>query len=255
MAVNQRRYYRSFSLSKGSKTRHIDAPKVALKLIQTWFGFHLARTLKLGSEVHGFVPGKSAFTAAREHCQSNWVLGLDIKDFFPSIDEAQIVQVLKGIGYSPGASRLLARLFTLDGKLPQGAPSSPVLANLAFAKTDKKLVALANENNVRYTRYADDLTFSSQNPLQHTKFRNEILATIRDHNWTISTKKTKLTLAPRRLEVLGLVVNGPRPRLSKKMRNKLRLMQYLLAMGNKSHEDKLRYGGYLSYARSVGEKF
>ena len=253
MALNQRNYYRSFSLTKGAKARRIDAPRVALKLIQTWFGFHLARAVQFGKEIHGFVPGRSAITAAAEHCQSSWVLSLDIKDFFPSVNEAQVVRILRDLGYPANATRLLARLFTLDGRLPQGAPTSPVLANLAFERTDRRLVALAAQHNVRYTRYADDLTFSSQNPWQHNQMRYEIIDVIKDNEWTIAARKTKLTHAPHRLEVLGLAVNGVRPRLSKKMRNQLRLMKYLLRIGAHTHEEQLRFGGFLAYARSTGE--
>jgi RNA-directed DNA polymerase len=146
---------------------------------------------------------------------------------------------------------LLARLFTLNGRLPQGAPTSPVLSNLAFAGTDKRLMKLAARYGVTYTRYADDLTFSSKTAWPGKTLLQEIIGAIQAHDWVIAKRKTRLTLAPHRMSVLGLVVNGEHPRLSKKSRNRIRLMRHLLATGNCSEIEQMRFKGFIAYANSI----
>lgn len=255
MAIRTANYYRRFTLPKGTRRRNIDAPRVSLKLIQSWFGHHFARAINLNDCVHGFVPGRSTVSAAKEHCLAKWVLSLDIKDFFPSVDEDRVVQILCDQRYTPKAARLLARLFTLNGRLPQGAPTSPVLANLAFDRTDRRLCVLALKHGLKYTRYADDLIFSSTEPCESKAIQVEIIEAIRKDGWVIATRKTRLTHAPHRMDVLGLVVNGESPRLPKSMRNQIRLMTYQLERGERAEKELRRLRGYVAYAKSVeGEK-
>jgi RNA-directed DNA polymerase len=253
MALRPARYYRTFQISKGKGNRRIDAPRVALKAIQTWFGHYLARAVKLDSSVHGFVPGLSIVTAARVHCGAQWVLTLDIRDFFPSVTEDSVVRVLLKVGYSRGASKLLARLFTLNSVLPQGSPASPVLANLAFSKTDARLITIAKRYGASYTRYADDLTFSGRGTVDHVELKRQIVEAVKSDGWRIADRKTREVEAPRRLVVLGLIVNGSRPRLSKRMRNQIRMMNYLSAKADLNEQERQRMRGYIAFARSIGE--
>jgi hypothetical protein len=251
MALKPGRYYRRFSISKGKKQRHIDAPRVALKAIQSWFGHHLTRALTYDECVHGFVPDRSIVTAARQHCAASWILKLDIRDFFPSIDEGRVVELLSNLHYPAPAARLLARLLTLDGRLPQGAPTSPVLANLAFSDTDKRLVKIANHYALKYTRYADDLIFSSKKDWPGKELMETITHAIRQEGWTVAKGKTRITLAPRRMSVLGLVVNGEVPRLPKSARNQIRQMRYFLQKGYGSDTDRNRFIGHIAYSNSI----
>ncbi len=82
---NPNRYYRTFEIQSGKRTRRIHTPKVALKVIKSWFGYHLGRAIGLSDHVHGFVPSRSTVTAARTHCPARWVLSVDIRDFFGSV--------------------------------------------------------------------------------------------------------------------------------------------------------------------------
>lgn len=82
IARNPNRYYRTFQIRSGSRTRQIHTPKVALKIIQSWFGYHLSRVVDLSDHVHGFVPRRSTVTATRQHCPARWVLSVDVRDFF-----------------------------------------------------------------------------------------------------------------------------------------------------------------------------
>jgi RNA-directed DNA polymerase len=251
MALKPNRYYRRFSISKGRKQRRIDAPRVALKAIQSWFGHHLARAVTYDECVHGFVPDRSIVTAAREHCGALWTLNLDIRDFFPSIDEGRVVELLSDLRYPAPAARLLARLFTLEGRLPQGAPTSPVLANLAFSGTDKRLAKISAQYGLKYTRYADDLIFSSKGTWPGKVLLEKISHAIHQEGWVIAKGKTRLSLAPRRMSVLGLVVNGETPRLPKSLRNQIRRMRFFLEKGYGSDVERERFRGYIAFSNSV----
>lgn len=251
MATKPSNYYRQFTITKGSKKRKIDSPRVALKAIQSWYGHHLARSITLSDVVHGFVPGRSTVTAARQHCEAKWLLTFDIKEFFPTITEAQVNRELERLGYSESAAKLMGRLLTLRGRLPQGSPASPVLANLVFRHTDRRLEITASRYGAIYTRYADDLAFSGKGDIDLVTFRREISTILLNSGWTIASKKTRLARAPKRLVLLGLVVSGARPRLSKATRNKIRMMRHLLSKNVVPPEKIDIFRGYVSYANSI----
>lgn len=250
MTAASHRYYRTFKIPKGSTSRTIQAPKVALKVIQKWFGTHLGRATAFPPWVHGFVPGRSTLTAASAHANARWILSLDIRDFFPSVTSDRVAGVLERLGYSGHARALLVRLLTINGGLPQGSPASPVLANLAFAGTDEALARLARTARLRYTRYADDLVFSSSSGPSDT-FRESVIAAVTEAGWTVAQEKTSESRYPHRLEVHGLLADGAKPRLPKEYRNRLRAMRHRMGIGGLSEKDCRRLLGHLSYAHSI----
>ncbi len=245
------RYYRRFTIRKGKKIRQIEAPKVALKLIQRWLGAHLAHATTLPDCVFGFVPGKQGVIEAAEmHCGSRWIYSLDLRNFFPNIATSRVIAALVARGYSLRASNLIARLCTLEGRLPQGSPASPVLSNLVFLETDQALQHIANTTGVRYSRYADDLVFSGQGDVP-VELVAQVKAVLSADRWEIAPEKEHLAELPARLKVHGLLVHGPRPRLTKGYRNKIRAYRHLLAAQKVSEEDVSRIRGHLSYADYV----
>src|SRR6185436_14613677 len=131
---------------------------------------------------------------------------LDLEEFFPSISIARVVQVYKIAGYSARGAWILARLCTLEGALPQGAPTSPKLANLACYRLDRRLAEFAECKGFVYTRYADDLTFSGSAMSELAKVRPFIAHIVRDSGFRLNHKKTRL-MGPRGAKVVtGLVI-------------------------------------------------
>ena len=167
MAANSHNYYREFSIRTGRKRRQIQSPKVALKVIQKWFGHHLAQALPVEDYVFGFVKGRSTLDAASKHCGSDWVYSVDIENFFPSTHKSRVVSQLTQLGYSPKAANLLGNLCCYKDALAQGAPSSPVLSNLVMHPTDVKIKAIADKLGLTFTRYADDIVFSGTGEFPH----------------------------------------------------------------------------------------
>ena len=164
LSLKNYKYYREFTIRKGKKRRKIQAPRVALKVIQKWFGYHLAEALPVEDYVYGFVAGRSAIDAAAKHCGSSWVYSVDIQDFFPSTKDDVVIEELVELGYSEKGAALITHLCCYNNSLGQGAPSSPVLSNLVMRPIDLELGTLADELGITFSRYADDIVFSGDNP-------------------------------------------------------------------------------------------
>jgi len=160
------RMYHQFEIAKGkNKTRVIDAPDKRLKHLQRKIAPLLDGLYRVRNPVHGFVTGKSVKTNAEAHLRKRFVINLDLKDFFPSITERRIVGVLTSLGIDSRVAAIIARLCCYGARLPQGAPTSPVLSNMICFRLDKELITFEKSSRCIYTRYADDLTFSSYQPL------------------------------------------------------------------------------------------
>lgn len=253
MSRAPQRYYRRFKIRKGKKTRQIEAPKVALKIIQRWIGAHLARATTLPDCVFGFVPGKQGVVeAAQLHCEAKWVYSVDLRDFFPSVAAARVLAALVTRGYSERAATLIVRLCTLDERLPQGSPASPVLSNLAFLPTDNALQGIATNLGVRYSRYADDLVFSGLG-VPPDELVAQVHGVLFQHHWQIAEEKEHLARLPARLKVHGLLVHGKKPRLTKGYRNRVRAYRHLLDANLIASDDLATIRGHLAYAKSVDE--
>jgi retron-type reverse transcriptase len=159
---------------------------------------------------------------ANRHVGAQFLWNIDLRDFFPSVAEAQVRAVYLGLGYPVEAATFLAKLCCLEGCLPQGAPTSPMLANLAFAQADSEIRELSKDSDIVYTRYADDLSFSSHAAIPG-EFRKTVSEIIGRHGFAINPEKTRLVGPRCRREVTGLVVNT-RVSVPRKTRRQIRAM-------------------------------
>jgi hypothetical protein len=223
---------------------------VALKVIQKWFGHHLAESLMFDECVYGFVRGRSAVQGAAIHCGANWIYSIDIKDFFPRTSTRRVVQALMDIGYPDRGAELIGVLCSYEGYLSQGSPASPVLSNLVFRDVDAELTGLSEQYGVRYTRYADDIVFSGKETFA-SKLKSDIRSIVEAEGWELAARKEHYAESPRRLKVYGLLVHGDRPRLTKGYRNRIRAFKHLVEENKIEEKDLQRVMGHLAYARSV----
>lgn len=249
------KYYREFSIKKGRKTRKIQSPKVALKVIQKWFGYHLVKAIPISNNVFGFVPGRSAVDAAKRHCSSKWVYSVDIENFFPTTYEDVVKDSLLTLGYSQKAVNLIVPLCCYHRSLAQGSPASPVLSNLVLQDIDVKLGNIANMRDVVYTRYVDDLVFSGSNEFAED-IKKEISELFDTTGWNLSKEKEHFANSTigQRLKVHGLLVHGEKVRLTKGYRNKIRAYKHLIKTGKVKEKDASRVLGHINYADSVEKK-
>ena len=221
MAEARRRQfmYKEFEISKRSGgTRRITAPTGRLKDVQKCISVILAPYYQVPDCVHGFTEGKSVASNASMHTAKNYILNIDLKDFFPTITYTRVVKSLKGLGFNDEVSDIIARLCTipmwdeqsqmLRNSLPQGSPASPLLSNIVCSTLDRRLTDLARRHRVTYTRYADDMTFSSDHSVyaKDSSFLQELEDIVRSCGFKINEKKTRLQKNGSRQEVTGLIV-------------------------------------------------
>ena len=205
MSTN-RNYYK-FGIDKGNgKTRWIEAPSALLKRVQKSLLSEVLYKIRPHDAAHGFVPNRSIVTNAAPHVGREWVANFDIKGFFPATTNRLIRDVLSRYeGLNDEERKVVLRLVSRNGALPQGAPTSPHIANLAMYKADIKLQRYAIRHGLSYTRYADDITFSgAELPRGMRKY---VSRSIRPLGYQIAAGKSKWLPRSKRQMVTGLVVN------------------------------------------------
>lgn len=213
--------YKSFNLPKKTGgVREINSPVTALKLIQQKLNEILLDVYQPKPSVYGYVRKRNIVLNARKHKRAKFILNLDLENYFPSINFGRVRGLFMGKPYYLPASvaTVLAQICCHKNALPQGAPTSPTISNMICGQMDSQLQTLAMKNKCYYTRYADDITFSTflkEFPESIAKFIsiNEVIVSqelqtiINSNGFSINGKKVRLQPRYRRQEVTGLTVN------------------------------------------------
>jgi RNA-directed DNA polymerase len=247
---NPRKFYREFEIPKGKSFRKIQAPKVALKIIQKWISVHIQRQFAPPNHVFGFVSGKSHIDAAKVHIGADWILSIDIKDFFQSTPRKLVFEALIHIGYGAVSANLIANLSCFGDFLSQGSPCSPVISNICFHHLDREMLALSLGHKIALSRYADDIVFSGKGSIPD-EILSEITQIISTSPWKIAEEKTEFQQKPKRLKVHGLLIKDENVRLTKGYRNRIRALRHLLK-SDKIAEERIKSAvGHINYANQV----
>ncbi|SEB68506.1 TIR domain-containing protein [Nitratireductor aquibiodomus] len=237
------KYYKTFEIpKKRGDTRSIDKPLGGLAMAQERFAAVLLEVYNPKPFVHGYVRGRSFLSNAQYHQKQRWILNIDIEDFFGSIGFARVRGLFMStlFGYNDRVATILARICTYQNRLPQGAKTSPTLANLIAHNLDKELISLAAKENLRFSRYADDITFSSSSKKIRTSLIKEwepeygerevelgkrLEEAFRASSFNINRDKTRIQLFGERQVVTGLIVNQS-PNVWRKDVKRLRMKLY-----------------------------
>ena len=249
--------YTVFSVRKASRKefRRICVPMPDLMKVQRWIARRILRCGRPHEASFAYHVGSNIIDAARLHCRCRWLIKIDVRRFFESISEIAVFRAFLQFGYQPLVSFELARLCTMvEGKvrgdpgrwsvfgtgrtgipvymhrhvghLPQGAPTSPMLANLATRDLDEKIATIAARCHLTYTRYADDICLSTQSRtfIRRTAARvvGEVYEAMACVGLSPNIAKTRVSPPGARKVVLGLNVDRERPRLSREFRDDLR---------------------------------
>lgn len=231
-------YHYHWLKKRSGGQRLIEAPKALLKYTQQKILREILDRIPVHSNCHGFTIGKSILTNALPHTRQRVLVKLDLRNFYTSINFSRIVAIFRSLGYCREAALWLARLTTsawpthepfptgvdvgtrlalARRHLPQGAPTSPALANLSAFSLDLRLTGLARAYNVKYTRYADDLTFSGPGRFLPSlpNFLQVVQKVIRAERFVLHPGKRRVIRENQRQTVTGVVVNDipnvPRP--------------------------------------------
>jgi len=225
--------YRLVEKTDGSY-RILEAPKRRIRDIQRKILHGLLDRVPAHDAAHGFVAGRNCLSYAAEHVGQPVVIRLDLRDFFPSVPAGRVHALLRTLGYPVGVARVLTAICTnrvpddwlrapgqrhrlgwsarrtyQDRHLPQGAPTSPALANLCAYRLDLRLAGLARSLGARYTRYADDLAFSGGETLARVaeRFAIKVAAIALEEGFAVNPRKTRVMRPGTRQHLAGVVVN------------------------------------------------
>lgn len=234
--ANKRIAYTTFKLpKKRGGFRSIDAPSKKMKNVQRWILDNILYKLNAGEFAHGFIPGKSIVTNASVHVGQDLILGIDLKDFFPSIYLNRVIGLFRSIGYNEEIAHALGELCTFNWRLPQGAPTSPMISNLIAWGMDIKLSKFCKKRYLNYSRYADDITISGGKYLP--KFKTLIYRKIEEEGFSINWDKVRLHDRGSSQRVTGLVVND-KVTLGRKKKKKLRAIVHNIVKNGPEAENR-----------------
>lgn len=170
------------------KIRQLNSTKIELKKIQKRIYRFLLANIELPEYAYGGIPKRDNVLNAKQHQGNKYIFTTDLKSYFPSISHNKVFSLFVELGFSPTISRILTQLTTYKYQVPQGVPTSTLIANLVFKKTGDRISNFAKLNQLKFTTFVDDLTLSSK-----TDFKDkipEILAIIVNDGYAISHKKT-----------------------------------------------------------------
>lgn len=255
-------YYTAYSIPKRSGgNRFIHSPCDELKSLQRWIHSEILTHLPVHRSCYSYHKNGSIFECAKKHCGSKWLIKFDIENFFDTINEVEVYRVFRKAGYKPMVAFILARVCTYKpisinknkknwvqfntnsdilpygkkhirffGKVPQGAPTSPMLSNLVLKGLDEKLCNYSQMRGGIYSRYADDffISFSQGdfNRKQVSQIIGKVAAIVKMYGYNLNKTKIKVIPPGSKKIVLGLNVNGEEVQLSKEFKGRIRAHLY-----------------------------
>ncbi|MGW5181784.1 reverse transcriptase family protein [Streptomyces cyaneofuscatus] len=261
------------------KVRIIASPSPVLMDIQRWLLSNVFDRVRPHRASYAYQPGRSAVQCARRHLGATWLMKFDLHDFFHCVSERAAYHVLQTVGYNKLISFEIARICTrlpggeargftrnrhptidsypgwAPGFLPQGAPTSGAIANLAAQALDGRLWEVADRYDLVYTRYADDMTFSTLRHLDRatvTRCVAEITKAVHQSHFRVHRKKTRIIPPGARKIVLGLLVDGDRLRMPVPARQRLEAhIRGSSAFGLTAHVEHAHYSSLGGFIRHV----
>ena len=203
---------------KGNPKKRTLHPSIGkLKHIQKMILQHILNEIDLPDYVYGAVKGRDNVMNAKRHQGKKFIFATDLKDFFPTVNHRMTFEMFRSRNFSPTVSRILTQLTTYQGQLPQGAPTSPMMANLVFVKTGDKLDAMSKQYNITFTTFIDDLTFSCSKDFK--SFIQSLLNVITSDKFLLSHNKTNYkTKDP---IVTGVLIKNNNIALTKSFKSKM----------------------------------
>ncbi|MCC5639133.1 reverse transcriptase family protein [Nostoc sp. CHAB 5844] len=233
-------HYIHFKTAKKTEgERIISAPLPDLKRTQHWILKNILQKIGIHDAAHGFCRDRSIVTNATPHVGAEVIINIDLQDFFSAISYQRVKGLFQSFGYSSSIATIFSLLCTtpavaerdLDGKadfvklkqrlLPQGSPASPAITNIICGSLDDLLSAIAQKSGFTYTRYVDDLTFSTSG--ESIKYISNIIqqtqSIVSDEGFTINSEKTRILRNSQQQEVTGIIVNEKINISRKKLKN------------------------------------
>lgn len=240
---------------KDKSERVLNVPNLSLKVVQRWILKEILEKIFVSEQAMAFVPHKNGLREnAERHKKNIFLLEMDITNFFGTITEQQVYRLFCNIGYSSKVAGILANLCTYNDCLPQGAVTSPYIANLVCYHMDARINGYSSRKDIVYTRYADDLTFSSNNRTLLNKVEKFVKYIVADEGFVINDKKTRYLSNDVKKTVTGITINDDSIHVDKKFKRNLRAQIYQ-SIKSKDYENNSQMLGEIAYVNSIEEGF
>lgn len=255
LVENTKKCYVSIEIPKNSdptKFRKLDIPISELKGVQRAINRKILYEFPVDDCVYSYVTTRSILTAAKQFCPGRAVLKVDIEDFFPSITFGRVFGLFESMGFCTAASFILARLTTFDGRLAQGAPTSPSISNLIMRGIDLRLKKLATTWELRYLRYSDDMFFHKEKNFNHPKLTKYVSEIIKKGGFSANEYKTRYHPKGLPRTTLGLLTHGEQPKIPGTQRRVYRSMFFKASRNiHWAHENREKLRGIIEWYKCV----
>ena len=246
---NNAKFYHEFKVAKKTGGyRRIKQPHKELKAIQRWILRNILDQLQPSPYCKGFIKNCSNLDNATPHQQKQYILNIDLENFFDHVPASHIYTIFNSVGYPKKLAFQMTKICTLGNCLPQGAPTSPALSNLATVRLDYRIGKFCEKNALTYTRYADDISISGNKSVAIKKADWFVERVITEEGYRINKDKRKISGPRVKREVTGLVINN-KVGIGRKKYNYYRTMIFNLYKSSDPMLDNIFSGldSYLSH--------
>ena len=257
LALWPERFYRRYRIPKRrGGWREIKSPSKELKAVQAWILRNILDRLSTSLYATAYVRGRGLLDNVNPHMSNRYFLSVDIRNFFPSVSSDRVHHLFGMLGYSKLAANKLTRLCSYFSGLPQGAVTSPALSNLICLRLDRRLAGLVSRRNIVFTRYADDITFSTNNRNTLPRLLPLVYRILRTEGFEPHQEKTRI-LGPRtRCLITGLVKSSSDPTfgIGRKKKTAMRAIIHNLIARGRAHPKyptEASIEGWIRFLRSV----
>lgn len=240
---------------KDNTERILNVPNLSLKVIQKWILKEILEKIYVSEQAMAFVPKKNGLKENAEiHKKNIFLLEMDIKNFFGTITEQQVYRLFCNIGYNSKVAGILANLCTYNNCLPQGAVTSPYIANLVCYHMDVRLNGYCSRKDIVYTRYADDLSFSSNNRMLLNKIEKFVKYIVENEGFVINEKKTRYLSNDVKKTITGITINDDSIHVDRKFKKNLRAQIYH-SIKFTDYKNNSQILGKIAYINSIEEGY
>ncbi|MCK4644027.1 retron St85 family RNA-directed DNA polymerase [bacterium] len=267
MLKHSRKFYKKYEKPKkhNNGVRIIYQPNKEMKAVQGWILREILDKVDilLEDNITGFRRGMNTLDNAKMHEENRSILCMDIKNYFPSINYDKVRYLFSQLGYNDGMSSILAKLCTVENILPQGGITSPAISNYVCRNLDAKIRRLISDHDIVYSRYADDLAFSSSSSRILCRIIPNITIILQYYGFQVNRRKTRIMGPSRRRKITGLTLSdqgiGIGHIKKKEIRKMIFSLSQILTLKDEHHsEEQIKMEnylkGYLSYINCVDKK-
>lgn len=236
---------------KDGSIRTLHVPSYTMKIVQKWIYEEILKQITPSQYSRAFIPKHHGIKETlNDHVNQSYVLCMDLHDFFNSIKKKRVFCFFLSLGYNVEVSNLLTELCTYDDALPQGAVTSPYLSNLLCFRFDSRLSGLCKKRGITYSRYADDMYFSSNNKVQLLKIIKIVYEIARTEGFVINNHKTRFYSNNHKKLILGIGVNDCQCHVLKEYKRLIR-SEIFNCVKNGNYSIRNHILGKISYVKDI----